>query len=591
MARESGEAAVLRWKKLWLLQRHYVSFNKFMDDMMRELGFSPTWMQHDIASYLQYGPRNLMIQAQRGEAKSTITAMFAVWSLIQNPKCRVVIVSAGEGTANEIATLVKNLILTVDTLECLRPDKSSGDRTSTEAFDVHHSLKGIDKSPSVACVGIGANLPGKRADLVIADDIESPKNSLTATMRETLSRLIKEFSAWCSTDWARIVYLGTPQSTESIYNALPQQGFDVRIWPGRYPTVEEMKNYGAYLAPSLRERIEADPSLQMGGGVTGDKGKPTDPDLFGEDKLNEKWRIWAESGFQLQYMLNTRLLDALRFPLKLTNLVVMKGGDGKNFPLVVTRGFGPQALQAYSSSGFNFQLSAPHTISQETAALQGIYMHVDPAGGGVNGDETGYAVTGFLNGTVYLLAAGGIPGGYELEPLTTLAQIAERWKPNSIGVEKNMGYGAFVKVWLPILRKHWQGNIEEEFVHGQKEVRIISTLEPVLGRGALVVMEDVIEQDNVATEKYEATKRQTFSLFYQLAKMTRSRNALKHDDRADALEGAVRKWLAQIAVDQEKQIEKIENAKWKKWISDPLGHNRYRQSKTGGPNMLNKYRR
>ena len=154
-----------------------------------------------------------------------------------------------------------------------------------------------------------------------------------------------------------------------------------------------------------------------------------------------------------------------------------------------------------------------------------------------------------------------------------------------------MGYGAFVKVWLPILRKHWQGNIEEEFVHGQKEVRIISTLEPVLGRGALVVMEDVIEQDNVATEKYEATKRQTFSLFYQLAKMTRARNALKHDDRADALEGAVRKWLAQIAIDQEKQIEKIENAKWKKWISDPLGHNRYRQSKTGSPNMLNKYRR
>ena len=149
MARESGEAAALRWKKLGLLQRHYVSFNKFMDDMMRELGFAPTWMQHDIASYLQYGPRNLMIQAQRGEAKSTITAMFAVWSLIQNPKCRVVIVSAGEGTANEIATLVKNMILTVDTLECLRPAKSSADRTSTEAFDVHHSLKGIDKSPSV----------------------------------------------------------------------------------------------------------------------------------------------------------------------------------------------------------------------------------------------------------------------------------------------------------------------------------------------------------------------------------------------------------------------------------------------------------
>lgn len=590
MARESVESAANRWKKLKLLQQHYVSFNKFMGDMMQILGFSPTWMQHDIASYLQYGPKNLMIQAQRGEAKSTITAIFGVFCLIHNPKARVVIVSAGENTANEIASLVQKLIMNTPTLECLRPDKSNGDRTSVEAFDVHYTLKGIDKSPSVACVGIGANLPGKRADLVISDDIESPKNSQTAAMRERLSLLSKEFSAWCSSDHARIVYLGTPQSTDSIYNALPQQGFDVRIWPGRYPTADELKNYGAYLAPSLLAKLDADPSLQYGGGITGDKGQPTDPDLFGEDKLVEKWRIWGESGFQLQYMLNTRLLDSLRFPLKLSNLIVMKG-DGKTFPLAITRGFGPQSLQSYSSSGYTFQLSTPHTVSSETAGLQGVYMHIDPAGGGVNGDESAYAVTGFLNGTVYLLAAGGVPGGYEVDALTALAEIAARWKPNSIGVEKNMGYGAFVRVWTPILRRHWQGNIEEELVHGQKELRIIGTLEPVLGRGALVVMEDVIEQDNAATEKYEAGKRQTYSLFFQLAKMSRARKALKHDDRADALEGAVRKWLAQIAIDNEKKIAQLEKDKWTKWAKDPLGHNRYRASPPRSPNMFNKYRR
>lgn len=590
--RESPEAAALRWQKLRLLQQHYTSFNRFMEDMMKELGFTPTWMQHDLASYLQYGPRNLMIQAQRGEAKSTITAMFGVWSLIQNPKTRVVIVSAGESTANEIATLVQKLILQVDVLECLRPDKSNGDRASVEAFDVHYSLKGMDKSPSVACVGIGANLPGKRADLVIADDIESPKNSQTAIMRERLSLLSKEFSAWCSTDWSRIVYLGTPQSTDSIYSALPQQGFDVRIWPGRYPTPEEMQNYGAYLAPSLRERIEADPALQRGGGVLGDKGQPTDPDLFNEDKLNEKWRIWGESGFQLQYMLNTRLLDALRFPLKTAQLIVLSGGDGKNFPLVLTRGFGPQSLRSYTSAGFNFQMTAPHSVSTEMAQLQGIYMHVDPAGGGVNGDETGYAVTGFLNGTIYILAAGAIPGGYELEAMEKLARLAELWKPNSIGIEKNMGHGAFANVWLPVLRKVWKvGAIEEPFAHGQKEARIIDTLEPVMGRGSLVVLENVVDQDNECCEKYDPSKKQVYSLFFQIAKMSRVRKSLKHDDRVDALEGAVRKWIPQIAIDQEKQIEKLEQSRWKKWAADPLGHNRYKVSRQGGPNMFNKYRR
>ena len=40
-------------------------------------------------------------------------------------------------------------------------------------------LKGVDRSPSVACIGITGQLPGKRADLLIADDIESPKNAGT----------------------------------------------------------------------------------------------------------------------------------------------------------------------------------------------------------------------------------------------------------------------------------------------------------------------------------------------------------------------------------------------------------------------------
>jgi hypothetical protein len=592
MAREVEEAALLRWNKLRVLQKHYASFNRFMDDMMRELGFPATWMQHDIASYMQYGPRNLMIQAQRGEAKSTIAAIFAVWSLIHNPKCRVVIVSAGENTANEIATLVQKLIMQVEILECLRPDKSNGDRTSIEAFDVHYTLKGMDKSPSLACVGIGANLPGKRADLVIADDIESPKNSLTAAMRERLSTLSKEFSAWCSTDWSRIIYLGTPQSTESIYNALPQQGFDLRIWPGRYPTPEELPNYGTHLAPSLVERMTADPSLQTGGGALFDKGKPTDPDLFGEEKLIEKWRIWAESGFQLQYMLNTRLLDALRFPLKWTQAVVLSGCDGKRFPLTVLRGIGPGALKTFTSAGHTFQMSQPHSVSDELTALQGIYMHVDPAGGGVNADETGWAVTGFLNGNVYLLGWGGIPGGYELAQLEELADIAARFKPNTIGIEKNMGHGGFAKVWLPILRKKWQGNIEEEFVHGQKEVRIIGTLEPMLGRGALIVLEEAVAQDNDACEKYAPEKRKLYSGFYQVNKMSKVRKALKHDDRADALEGAVRKWMPQIAIDQEKVVERMKRAEWEKWAKDPLLHNRCLPAapKRAG-SLFNKYRR
>lgn len=83
--RESAEARDIRHAKLRLLQDHYSHFARFLRDAMKVLGFTPTWMQYDIANYLQYGPNNLMVQAQRGEAKSTITAIFAVWRLLHDP--------------------------------------------------------------------------------------------------------------------------------------------------------------------------------------------------------------------------------------------------------------------------------------------------------------------------------------------------------------------------------------------------------------------------------------------------------------------------------------------------------------------------
>lgn len=104
------------------------------------------------------------------QAKTTIAACFAVWCLIHNPKYRILVVSAAETLSSEISTLIVRIIMTHPDLECLRPDTSAGDRSSVQAFDVHHTLKGVDKSPSVACIGITSTLPGKRADLILADD-------------------------------------------------------------------------------------------------------------------------------------------------------------------------------------------------------------------------------------------------------------------------------------------------------------------------------------------------------------------------------------------------------------------------------------
>lgn len=587
--REDTEAALSRWGQLEALQRAYPHFIPFLEDVMDFLGFDATELQRDIAGYLQYGPQYLMIQAQRGQAKSTITAAFAAWCLIHDPKFRILIVSAGSKQANEISTLIIRIITTMEELACLVPDRTAGDRTSVEAFDVHYTLKGVDKSPSVACVGITSNLQGKRADLLIADDVESAKNSMTAVMREQLLNIIRDFPS-ISTN-GRIVYLGTPQTMESVYNTLPGAGFEVRIWPGRYPTAKQAENYGDMLAPLLRDRLARNPVLGVGGGILGDQGHPTDPALFGEETLQKKELAQGTAFFQLQHMLNTRLSDSMRYPLKPENLVVMRLG-GEYFPVEVHRGMDGSSLRRFKVGAHAFSMSAPHKVSDDVAKLQGIAMYVDPAGGGKNADETGYAVTGFLNGNIFLLAIGGVPGGYNTDQLNKLADIAAYWKPNKVIIEKNMGYGAFREVWLPILReKHKACEVLDDMVHGQKETRIIATLEPVMGRGALIVSEDCVAFDEDTIQHYGAGERITYSFFHQLTKITRDRGALRHDDRLDALEGAVRHWIDLLLIDQTKAVEAARKRELEAFLKDPMGHGRYANGQERRGSVINKYRR
>ena len=592
-ARESLELAARRWDSLTLLQQHYASFIPFLEDVMHELGFSTTDIQKDIGGYIAYGPQYLMVQAQRSQAKTTIAAAFAVWYLMHNPAGRVLIVSAGGDQATDIATLIVRIIMNMDVLECMRPDKAAGDRTSVEGFDIHHSLKGIDKSASVDCIGIDANLQGRRADLLIPDDIESSKNSATPTQRAKLLHLTKDFTSINQS--GRIIWLGTPQTMESIYNSLPARGVVTRIWPGRYPTEKQREHYGNNLAPLIAQRLASNPRLASGGGLLGDQGQPIDPELLDEETLQKKERDQGTAYFQLQHMLNTAMMDALKYPLKAERITVLDAA-GDRFPLSVVRGMTSATLKDYSVHEHAFKLAQPHDISHETAKLTSVVAYIDPAGGGANADETAYAVLGFLNGNVYLLRVGGLPGGYEEDKLTTLAQRIKPFAsigqgPLVVKIEKNMGYGAFRAVFTPVLRKEIpSAGIEDDLVTGQKETRIINTLEPVMGRGALIITEDAVRHDLETSSMYAPALRLTYSFFYQLAKISKTRNALVHDDRLDAVEGGVRHFTEAIALDQKKQIAALQAKAHAEAIADPLGYNRYSQPKRVGVSMLKRKR-
>jgi hypothetical protein len=582
-ARESADLANARWAKLRLLQEHYARFEDFLVDAMSDLGFSVTEQQFDIAEWIAYGPQYLMAQAQRSQAKTTIASCFAVWALIHNPHWRVLIISAGGTQAVEISTLIVRLITSMPVLECMRPDKLAGDRTSVEAFDVHHSLKGLDKSPSVACVGIDANLQGKRADILIPDDIESGKNSATPTQRAKLVHITKDFTSICAT--GRILWLGTPQTQDSIYNTLPSRGVAIRVWPGRFPTHKQMENYGPRLAPRLRRLIEGDPGLQQGGGLLGDQGQPTDAQLLDEHALQKKEADQGQAYFQLQHMLSTALSDALRYPLKPSLLTVVNVTT--RLPLVVVRGIDEHAVREFTSGTYAFRVRTPHEISQETLAVPDERVaYIDPAAGGANADETAYAGGCFLNGNVWALLAGGVPGGYDGDKLRELARRLLPLKPRLVKIEKNMGFGAFRAVFVPVCRSVFEEaglpvpGFDDDLVTGQKELRLINTLAPVMGRGALIFADTVFDEDARCCAIYPPATQNSYSLFHQLGHLSAVRNALEHDDRVDALEGLVRHFQEQLVQDQKKQLDAKRAKDFEDMRKDLFGDGRHLR---GGP--------
>ena len=580
MTQDEMDRAQLLWHELEQLQALYPTFDLFLREVIEVfMGFNCTDIQIDIGDWISNGPLYRMVQAQRGQAKTTITAAYAVWRLIHDPSTRVLIISAGSDMAAEIANWVIQIIMGMPELAMLRPDTSHGDRCAVTAFDVCYLLKGPEKSPSVACVGITSNLQGKRADVLIADDIESTKNASTAVQRARLHHLTLDFTSICSN--GDIIWLGTPQSIDSIYNGLPGRGTQIRVWPGRYPTLQEQEDYEGFLAPLIASRLAADPSLRTGGGPTGDRGQAIDPVLLGEATLTAKEIDQGPAYFQLQHMLSTKLSDQERYPLKIGQIrfCAFDPTEGKA-PLDVT----------FVRTGDN-EFSAPPGFplkdklyrvqkADNFAAITPWHMHVDPAGGGQNGDETGWSITGMCGGRIINPANGGVAGGLNEAELDAMTAIAVKWKVATICVEKNFGNGAFHTVWLPNLFRAYdraglpRPGVEEVWESGQKELRIIDVLGPIIGNGKLLMTEDALIEDIRTIQKYPSDKRQTYSLIFQLARITREKKSLLHEDRLDALAGSCRRWIPALSIDAQKQIQQAKQDLYNRMMANPLGNGR-----------------
>jgi hypothetical protein len=495
----------------------------------------PTPKQMEMAKWLAEGTPDMrqILMAFRGVGKSWITAVFVVWCLWNNPEEKILVISASGGRSVSFSLMCQRLISEIEFLKHLKPaSHQEQHRWSKVEFDVGPTR--IAQSPSVKSVGVNGQITGSRATIIILDDVEVPENSYTVDAREKLMSKVLEIEAIIMPN-GRIVFLGTPQTEESIYKTLREKGYTTRIWPARVPSEEKLNSYHGCLAPSIANLV----------GVQ--SGRPTDTRFTNEDLAAREGR-WGRSGFALQFMLDTSLSDCERYPLKTADLLVSDYVDPDFGPSFIkwSRQEVDKGLPHIGFSGDRWYKQG-HVPSEAQAVTpyEGRIMFIDPSGRGA--DECVAIVVYQLHGKLFVADMEARKDGYGDATLVSFSNMAKRHKVNTVVIEANFGDGMFTKLLQPVMIRTGHRCRFEEVKHSiQKEKRIIDTLEPVLNQHRLVVDRKLIEKDLKLVDN-EVTR--PYSLFYQLTRVTKERGALRHDDRLDALAGAVAYWVEAMGRD------------------------------------------
>ena len=534
-------------------------FKLFLQALWGQLDLpSPTRAQYAIADYLQHGPKRLQIQAFRGVGKSWITGAFVLWTLFNNAEKKIMIISASKERADNMSIFLQKLIIETPWLAHLRP-KSDEARWSRISFDVNCSPH---QAPSVKSVGITGQLTGSRADLMILDDVEVPGNSMTEMMREKLLQLCTEAESILTPKKdSRIMYLGTPQTTFTIYRKLAERNYKPFVWPARYP--RKLSNYEGLLAPQIQEDIDQG----------SEPWDVTDPDRFSNDDLIEREASMGRSNFMLQFMLDTSLSDAEKFPLKMADLIVT-AVNPKECPDAVVWCSDPsnviKDLPTVGLPGDYFY--SPMVMQGEWLPYTETICSVDPSGRGT--DETAASFLSQRNGFIYLHEVRAYTDGYSDATLLDILRGCKKYGVTKLLIETNFGDGIVAELFRKHLQQTKQAiDIDEVRANVRKEDRIIDTLEPVLNQHKLIVNRSVVEWDFNSNKEAAPETRLLYMLFYQMSRMCREKGAVRHDDRLDSLAQGVKYFTDSLAISAYEAVKLRKQEDWndmqESWLDDP----------------------
>jgi hypothetical protein len=357
------------------------------------------------------------------------------------------------------------------------------------------------------------------------------------------------------------MYLGTPQTTFTVYRKLAERSYRPFVWPARYP--KKLSQYEGLIAPQLQEDID------MGA----DAGDCTDPDRFDNEDLIEREASMGRSNFMLQFMLDTSLSDAEKFPLKMSDLVVTSVNPSMAPDACVWCSDPKNVIKDLPTVGLpGDYFYSPMQLQGEWSPYTETICSVDPSGRGT--DETAAAYISQKNGFLYLHEMRAYRDGYSDGTLLDILRGCKKYGVTKLVVETNFGDGIVCELFKKHLQQTKQAiDVEEVRANVRKEDRIIDALEPVLNQHRLICDRSVIDWDYNSNKEAAPEERLLYMLFYQMSRMCREKGAVKHDDRLDCLAQGVKYFTDALSISAYETVKMRKQEDWQdildSWMDDP----------------------
>lgn len=194
-------------------------------------GREPRWMPAGI-NYDPGDPDRVLINVPPEHAKSTtITTNYVLYKIVTNPNARVIIVSKTRGMAIKFLSAIKTKLSHPNWMKmqtAFGPNggyKADANTWSAEMIYLNAGRDSGEKDPTVQALGIGSQIYGARADLIIIDDAVMGANAheyekqMEWLQQEVITRLGR---------YGKLIIVGTRVAPVDLYKVIR----DPKQWSG-----------------------------------------------------------------------------------------------------------------------------------------------------------------------------------------------------------------------------------------------------------------------------------------------------------------------------------------------------------------------